>query len=100
MLPMSFGRFAFAAMLVFALIALPLFAYVASYLYLGERRDLSDLPLNQRGIERVYPHEWQIDVFQPAANVEQWLLGVDVAIGCPVRPLTVTEWLEDSGQSP
>src|SRR5262245_59242784 len=99
MLPMSFGRFAFAAMLIFAIVALPLSAYVASYFYLGERSDLPPGMGMGSGIriERIYPHEWQPYVFQPAANVEQWLRGVDVVIGGPPPPaLTVTEWLDQT----
>ena len=65
-------------MLVFALVALPLSSYVAGYLWLGKSQPYDGC--RGSGVERVYPLEWEMTVFQPAGRLEAWLRGEFVII--------------------
>jgi hypothetical protein len=69
------GRFLTAAMIVFALVVVPLAAYVGGYYGLQEHT-LSDPTW------RIYPHRWQSEIFKPAGRVEQWLTDSDVTVCC------------------
>jgi hypothetical protein len=82
---MKAGRVVFAAMLVFALLAGTLSLYVAGYFWSGTREDWMSLavsvpprPIDM--IERVYPHHWQMHLFQPAGKVEEWWRAIPVKI--------------------
>jgi hypothetical protein len=60
-----------------------LLAYPTCYFWLGTKQDIwaSDLVQMKAGVVRLYPHKWQVTVFQPAAYVESLCLGVEVALG-------------------
>jgi hypothetical protein len=81
------GRFLTAAMVVFALIVVPMAAYVGGYY--GLQVDTLTSPgtvmhqMNDtRVIQRFYRHRWQADAFTPAGRVESWLTGNDVEVVC------------------
>jgi hypothetical protein len=63
-------------MIVFALVVVPLVAYVGGYYWLPTQTDFGP-PDCEPVVMRFYWHRWQADVFQPAAKVEGWLTGGD-----------------------
>jgi hypothetical protein len=91
---MKAGRLATIALAVLALLALTLGAYVGGYLWLGEVLTYVESRLDTGGfvdvtiVRRNYPHNWQRDIFQPAATVERWLRGIEVRAVCnpPMLP--------------
>jgi hypothetical protein len=79
------------ALALFALVAIPLGAYVGGDFWLGEAFGYFVVNKDQPySIERDYDHLWQRDIFQPAAKVEGWVRGIEVlAIERPIiRPYT------------
>jgi hypothetical protein len=77
---MNPGRFLTVAMIVFALVVVPLAAYVGGYYGLAVETDVSYSRGGERYVYRFYRYGWQADIFKPAGAVEQWLTGsvVDV----------------------
>jgi hypothetical protein len=70
-----------AALAVFALVAVPLGAYVAGYFWLGERHDLTHSLENElASIERAYPKQWMVTIYQPAGKAEEACRGVEVDV--------------------
>lgn len=63
------------ALAVFALIAVPLAAYVGGYFWLGDFYS-AVRPAGRLFIVREYPHRWQAQAFIPAARLEA-LIGGD-----------------------
>ena len=63
---------------VLAIVLLPLGAYVGGY-YLSCQYGEATLD-GQPIIERGYRFTWQRNVFEPAARMEQWLVGRDVFV--------------------
>jgi hypothetical protein len=53
--------------------------YVFAYQYMSDH--LVIVP-DQSPVEliRVYPHQWQVDIFQPAAKVESLFTGQDIIV--------------------
>jgi hypothetical protein len=77
--PMKVGRFATIALAVFALIVPGL--YVGSYLALSDEQEVGLVDGETfvlSYLEREYQHEWQMQLFQPAAQVESWLRRIEV----------------------
>lgn len=65
---MKADHFAFAALVIFALVVVPLGLYVTGYFYLGKRIDYPGGP-----IERTYSRDWHATVFEPAGKLEAWV---------------------------
>jgi hypothetical protein len=65
-----------------AIVLVPLGAYVAGYLCLGEQTNQlhsgGGNPTGAMTILRTYSHQWQVVVFQPAATMESLLRGGEV----------------------
>ena len=85
------GRFAFAAMLLFAAFMLLSAAYIGGYLWLGEERRTTSMHDSYENgvrvwiddgltIERVYSQSWLARLFQPAGWIESRLRGVQVQV--------------------
>jgi len=71
---------------VLAAVALLLVIYVGGYVRLGNRHVVKGFASGQpapvvAGVVRLYPHKWQVTVFQPAAYIESRCLGVQVLLG-------------------
>jgi hypothetical protein len=67
-------------MLVFALVVVPMAAYVGGYYGLQcATHEVGGLGRG-RMLARVYEHRWQADAFKPAARVESWVTGSDVTV--------------------
>ena len=66
---------------VLTAVALLLLAYPTCYFWLGTRSTVRESQNVVVGVVRLYPHKWQVAVFQPAACVESLCLGVEVALG-------------------
>ena len=62
-------------------LAVLILAYVGGYFLLGTRGTVRESQNVVVGVVRLYPHKWQVAVFQPAACVESLCLGVEVALG-------------------
>jgi hypothetical protein len=79
---MKAGRFLTAAMLVFALVVVPM-AYVGGYYGLPTHTStgLGSFGGNP-AVWRVYRHRWQVTVFEPAARVDSWVTGNEVGLHC------------------
>jgi hypothetical protein len=63
---------------VLAIVLVPLGIYVGGYFLSGQYSDavLDGQPI----IERGYRFAWQRSLFEPAARLEQWLVGRDVFV--------------------
>ena len=89
------GRLLYSAMLVFALLTLPLSLYTAGYLMLCSRINWSrhdvgytdEMPPDLAVIERSYQSEWATTLFQPAGRIEQFLRGVEVRVSYTDRAM-------------
>ena len=79
---MTPGRSLTAAMIVFALVVVPIAAYVGGYY--GLQWDTHEAYGQVGGmlIARVYRYQWQADAFSPAASVEEWLTDNEVRTLC------------------
>jgi hypothetical protein len=81
---MKAGRFLTAAMIVFALVVVPMAAYVGGYYWLAVATYVGfEGPRNdERFVDRVYASQWQADIFKPAARAESWLTSSEVGAFC------------------
>jgi len=67
------------ALAVFALVVVPMTAYVAGYFWLGEYTWFQS-PGREVIVERHYRHRWLAILFAPAAKVEELLRGNPVLL--------------------
>src|SRR5262245_62011061 len=70
------------ALAAFALIVVPLGAYVGGYFLLGQRFEYVPRggPVLTFDTERMYPQRWMVDFFRPAARIEERIRGVRVEV--------------------
>src|SRR5690348_5675323 len=73
------GRYLTIALAVFALIVVPLGAYVAGYLFLS-----NSFPSGNGVLVRTYRSHWEVTIFTPAARAESYLTGAKVTVTRPV----------------
>lgn len=79
---MTPGHFLTAAMMVFALVVVPMAAYLGGYYWLPETTVAYSPRQGIREVDRVYRYSWQAAIFTPAGRVDEWLLGGDVQVYC------------------
>ena len=93
----SMGNRLTIGLTVFALVAVPLGAYLGSYFSMSKRRDLyadgrgAFSPDERQGFEldhitRIYSREWQVKIFRPATRLETWIRSVAVTPISPESP--------------
>jgi hypothetical protein len=76
---MNPGRFLTVAMIVFALVVVPMAAYVGGYY--GLPVNIYTDTINGRPlVVRWYAQHWQASLYRPAGRAEAWLTGGDVRI--------------------
>src|SRR5262245_40306457 len=89
------GKRVTIALAVFAFLAMLLMAYVAGYVWLGERSDwrgarVSVAPgkrlVRFPEIVRVYPYQWLATAFRPAGRIEGRLVGAEVDVQAKGEP--------------
>jgi hypothetical protein len=90
----KFGRVITAALIVFALCALPMAIYSASYLWLGraywsmQGTYVGGQLLSEPVLVREYPQEWQVTLFLPLGKLESLLRRQEVDVR--PRPPTIS----------
>ena len=73
-------------LVMLAIVAVPLSAYVAGYFWLGKQAELLGLGVDNFGrpypyaIERAYPQRWMVTIYKPAGWVEEKVRGFDIEI--------------------
>ena len=72
--PSTFARYFIPVLALFALIVVPLGAYVGGYFWLGEYTWYQS-PGREVTVERHYRHQWLTILFTPAAKVEELVRG-------------------------
>ena len=89
---MKDGRALTAAMIVFALVVVPMAAYVGGYYGLAETTVEYSRRHGVRVVDRVYSYSWQAAIFTPAGRVDEWLMGGDVQVYClDDKPVDIIE---------
>jgi hypothetical protein len=73
---MNPGRFLTAAMIVFALVVVPMATYVGGYYGLQS----ASTSVGKGSVVRFYSHRWQANIFKPAGRIEAWRTGRAVYI--------------------
>lgn len=65
---------------VLATVLITLGPYAGGYFWLGTLARVITINDETSAIVRHYPHEWQVQLFQPARKLEAWSPGIDVGL--------------------